>query len=156
MFWSEKSAKLLLWKVGIVNSNENRTPKIKWKEFNEQTVRRDICVRTRRTDEGTENISVNKNTFLIFSCSLSLVKGLMNNSFLMDEYIPFPLHPANYTRILLFSHLSYWLRNICSLWCNLRWFSKMSKWEMRVKLPECKKWHFEWLISSLIWYISKF
>ena len=27
---------------------------------------------------------------------------------------------------------------------------------MRVQLPECKKWQFEWLISSLIWYISTF
>ena len=25
-----------------------------------------------------------------------------------------------------------------------------------MQLPECEKWQFEWLISSLIWYISKF
>ena len=42
--------------------------------------------------------------------------------------------------------LAFWYLH--SRGCNLCWFSRMGKLGMRVQLPKCEKWHFEWLISS--------
>ena len=53
------------------------------------------------------------------------------------------MHPAECIRILFSAHLSFDV--ICIDFAN-----------KEVQLPGCKQWHFEWLISSLIWCISKF